>query len=160
MSIGSDRVENHIDFIIDAMDMLYDWEINHYLSTSWDILPAPLDFRDFAYHLNFTVYDRKTIPDTFISAARHMLSLHEQGYEAKWWDMWCFTNRTAMAYPRFHLPGNLFNDDDIRLRFRRDDGSIEVEGLGDVLSKVSQAKSNPRLWSCKCTNLILNICSW
>nr|KIR44425.1 hypothetical protein I312_06360 [Cryptococcus bacillisporus CA1280] len=123
-------------FIIDAMDMLYDWEINHYLPTSWDILPAPLDFRDFAYHLNFTVYDRKTIPDTFISAARHMLSLHEQGYEAKWWDMWCFTNRTAMAYPRFHLPGNLFNDDDIRLRFRRDDGSIEVEGLGDVLSKL------------------------
>ncbi|KAE8541983.1 hypothetical protein D1P53_002157 [Cryptococcus gattii VGV] len=102
-------------FITDAMAILYYWEIHHYLPTSWDILLVTLDFRDFAYHLNFTVYDGKTISDTFISAARQMLSFHEQGYEAKWWDMWGFTNRTAMT---------------------RDDGNIEVEGLGDVLSKL------------------------
>lgn len=81
-----------------------------------------------------------TITPLFILAARHMLALHEQGYDQIFWKARPISKETGEPVPpvrkMYHLPpGFPIDDREIRLRIRLSNGEVRVEDCEDQEDK-------------------------
>ncbi|KAE8543689.1 hypothetical protein D1P53_000405 [Cryptococcus gattii VGV] len=91
-----------------SMNTLLDWEIKHRVPEKWAAIPA-YDYDNPHIFPLKTINsagekENRSLTPLFIPLSKHVIKLHEEGFDEEWFDLWDRLKPDPEKYAPYHLP--------------------------------------------------------